>query len=115
MTEHFWERLNIPYGGYNSEIDQNIFDVAGAIVLAGMQGGFIYCTDIAERLELSATYVELIQYILASAKDSPFEYGTSPRGLFVSDDKAAQRFMEDFGEYMNASYEEQFLKANEKH
>lgn len=103
-----WDRIGVPYGGYNSAVDQQVFDVAKAIVDARNNDTSIYCDDIAVKLGLSKEHVELIQYLLASVKyedrehlkDQPFEYGTSPRGLFVADEECAKRFMEEFKQHM---------------
>ncbi len=118
----FWgDRLGILYGGYNSGVDQNILDAAKLIVAshkayaAGKPYLPMFCLDIAKALELSEEYVELIQYILASVKmpvpenevihhTGCFCYGTSPRGLFVDNLPMAEKFIQEFEEYMERQW-----------
>lgn len=109
MSTDIWDRLGIECGGYNQGVDKQIFNVARLIVEAhSSDKGSIFCTDIAEKLELSVEHVELIQYILASVEypdhtnpnDCPFEYGTSPRGLFVGNPERAEQFIKEFEEDM---------------
>jgi hypothetical protein len=105
-----WERLSIPCGGYNSTVDQQIYDAAKLIVGARQADGCIYCDDLAAKLSITPEHAELIQYILASVrytdrphlKDRPFTYGTSPRGLFVDDTECAERFLAEFGLHMKS-------------
>lgn len=111
----FWDqRLGINCGGYNSEVDQQIYDVAKMIVDARKSDTSVYMTDIAQALGISNQHAELIQYILAgvcypvSEEDkkngerfgTPFTYGTSPRGLFVDNERAANLFLEEFEEHL---------------
>jgi hypothetical protein len=115
----FWnDRLGIQCGGYNGAVDVQIYHVAKMIVEARLKGTTCYVTDIAKALEMSETHVEMIQYILASViypKDDPkalyndrhpFDYGTSPRGLFVGSLEKAQRFLQEFEEYYETHWEE---------
>ncbi len=108
----FWEaRLGIPFGGYNSAVDQQIYDVAKLIVEAWGSGAPSFVTTIAAKLGLTAEHVELIQYILAgvrypTAEGEPFyrgcafDYGTSPRGLFVGNIEMARAFLAEFEAYL---------------
>ena len=112
----FWsDRLGIQYGCYNGEIDEHIFNVAKLIVGARKIGTGIYNTDIAEELGLPPAYIELIQYILAGVrypvaereawwKGHPFDYGSSPRGLFVGNEKAANKFIEEYSDYFEREW-----------
>lgn len=101
----FWHDCLGLVASYNSAVDDDIFAVASLIVEARANNGFVYCDEIAKRLNLSATHVELIQYILAGVRvggKDAFNYGTSPRGLWASD--AADAFMALY----RRAYEEQW-------
>lgn len=104
-VEDFWSDVfNIAYGGYNSEIDYDIYSVSKLII---KENKFI--VEISENLKLSINYVELILYILASVKydgKSVFEYGTSPRCLFVLDKEIADKFLSDFEKYIEKHWNE---------
>jgi len=114
----FWsDRLGISYGSYSSEIDEHIYNVAKMIVEARKNDSSVFYTDVAEKLNLQPAYVELINYILAGVSypiiggeqhydNSPFTYGTSPRGLFVGNERMADFFLQEFESYIKQEWEE---------
>jgi len=73
-----WAVLGIECGGYDDQIDQDILKVLN--ILNTKQ---TYVTDLAKQMEVSATYIELIQYIICSAELA--EYGSSPRGCWITE------------------------------
>lgn len=73
--DEIWNDL-IKCGGYNSEVDSDIVSVMELIK------NKMFVTDIAERLKMSKSHVEIIQYILCSMDYA--EYGTSPRGCWLT-------------------------------
>jgi hypothetical protein len=81
-----WTAMRIHCGGYGSEVDLDVIRVLRAIAVGsrncieGLEGPKGYVTDIAEQTGMSASHVELIQYMLCSADWC--DYGTSPRGCF---------------------------------
>lgn len=96
---------------YNSDIDLDIYKVAKFIL---MEDG-TSLTKISEKLNLASNYVELIQGFFSKVEyrrevplnggkyDSwvdynarPFNYGTSPRGLFCGDREYADLFIREF-------------------
>ncbi len=104
------DRLNLRYGGYNSAVDIQIYNIAKAIMKAREDNTYTFNTELAERFGLSPEHVELIQYILCAVRydemndnawgyRSAFTYGTSPRGMFVDDDDQAKRFLAEFRDY----------------
>jgi Mn-dependent DtxR family transcriptional regulator len=74
--EEIWKLIEC--GGYNSQIDEDIIRVMETIATE-----YSYVTDIADKLHLQDSYVELIQYIICSLDYA--EYGTSPRGCWLTD------------------------------
>lgn len=115
------DRLNIPVGGYNAAVDQDILKIAKHIIENSLKlrrnepAESYYAREIAEKFGMSETHVELIQYILGSVKyDTPggrweqtsvFDYGIAPRGLFVGNEELAKRFIKDFEKYMYVQWE----------
>jgi hypothetical protein len=65
---------------YNTAVDNDVIAVMEQMLTDNR-----WVTDIAEATGLSATHVELIQYILCSAGLA--EYGTSPRGCWPEQPK----------------------------
>lgn len=114
----FWEqRLKLPCRCYNSVIDRHIYTVAKEIIDARKADAFMGNPEIAKELQLQPEYVELIQYCLADIHyppkegenyyhGNPFTYGTSPRGLFVNNEKNADLFLEEFRKYYFAQWKE---------
>ena len=110
------ERLGLRYCSYNSEVDQQIFDVAKIIVEARENDTAFYNNEIAKLTGMSPEHVELIQYILAAVRmpkteteqhhESPFTYGTSPRELFVDNERMAKEFIREFEHHMKTWNEE---------
>jgi hypothetical protein len=80
----FWDECGMHCAGYNSEIDRDL-------ILVFMQsdsrveGRSVYSSDVASRLGLAEAYVELLKYALCSANFC--EYGSSPRGAWVTHGK----------------------------
>lgn len=113
--DDFMERvLGLRYGGYNGEVDQNIYRVAEIIVDDFKTRSRAHNDHIASRLGLAPSHVELIQYLLCAVFDeyvdgrwrSAFTYGTSPRGMFVDEIDRAERFLTEFREYYRAHWGE---------
>ena len=77
MLKAVWGLISC--GGYNSEVDEDVINVAKLI----RDKRPIFYTDIAKELNLKPTHVELIQYILCSLDFA--EYGTSPRGCWLTE------------------------------
>jgi len=105
---NIWDRFGSPCGGYNSAVDEQIYRAAKLIVDARKNEKTLFVDELSGELDISEPHAELIQYLLASVryedrprlKDSPFDYGTSPRGLFVGDMECAERFLEEFSKHM---------------
>lgn len=104
-----WEALGQRFGGYSSEVDDDSIRVLRAIKdglarsRANEPGLGFYSTDIAEATGLSASHVELFQYMFCSADWC--EYGTSPRGCWFVYDKG-----ENFGERLIEAWETYYLR-----
>ena len=84
-----WDALGVRCGGYSSAIDDDALAVLKAIrdgAASRHSGGEFtnYTTDIAAKTGMSATHVELWQYLFCSADWC--DYGTSPRGCFPNYD-----------------------------
>jgi hypothetical protein len=76
----FWEAAGGICGGYNSTIDADLIRVFIESD-SRVEGRSVYSTDIAKRLGLAESYVELLKYILSGAGFC--DYGTSPRGAWA--------------------------------
>lgn len=70
--------LNIEVFSYSSKVTDEVW----AVIKLIHDEHPIHCNDIALRLGLSASYVELIQYLLCNNDNA--EYGTSPRGCWLT-------------------------------
>lgn len=79
----FWEYVGLQCAGYGSRSDANLIRVFEQTRLENS-----WFEDIAQRLELSKDYVELLMEILCSADFC--EYGTSPRGAWAVRDTSEQ-------------------------
>jgi len=79
----FWEEAGLSCSGYGSKADANLIRVFEQTRLEGS-----WYDDIAQRLELSPAYVELLMEILCSANFC--EYGISPRGAWAINATAEQ-------------------------
>lgn len=93
-----WDTLT-PLGSYNSEID----DQGIAILKLIVSEPGIFCNDIAKRVGLHPSHVELWQYLFCGADIC--DYGTSPRGCFPNGDKA-KAFLENWKVYRQKSWED---------
>lgn len=77
-VEEFWDILGVPYGSYNSAVDEHIIYVIERMMPTPHAA---YTSEIAKDRGWPEEYVELIKYILCSAGLA--EYGTSPRGAWI--------------------------------
>lgn len=93
-----WDALDVPCGSYSSEQDDQ--GIAILEIIASERG--VHCTDIAERLGLSPSHVELWQYIFCGA--DLCDYGTSPRGCFPSDDERVKAFLDNWKQYRKLAW-----------
>ena len=79
-----WHIFGLNCGGYNGEIDYDIFNVL-CFLFEHRDNVEVskYVDNIAKNTGLDPKYVELIQYIICSSELA--DYGTSPRGCFLTD------------------------------
>lgn len=68
-------------GGYNTAVDIDILAVLSELYAARKSGDAMFVDDLASKLGMSQTHVELIQYMLCSQDLA--SYGTSPRGCWL--------------------------------
>lgn len=72
------ENLKIDVFSYNDEVSDELFGVMKLI----SEKQAIFNTEIAKKLNLKNSHVELIQYILCNNDHA--EYGGSPRGCWLT-------------------------------
>lgn len=86
-----WEALGVPNGGYSSAVDLDVIKVMICI------RDKMYGPDIAAKLGMSNSHVELIQYMLCSVDWC--EYGSSPRGCFPNGQENFERLLKACEDY----------------
>ena len=109
---NIWDRFELKSGGYSETIDNQIYRVAKMIVEAREQDMTAFNATISEAVGITAEHTELIQYILAGVRYEdrprpscyPFEYGTSPRCLFVGDEECADLFIKEFEQHLRQNW-----------
>lgn len=74
--------LGIRYLGYNSSINDDIYNVMRLSSIGHRGALSSFSTNIAKRLSISENYVELIKYLLCQEDNA--DYGTSPRGAWLT-------------------------------
>ena len=91
-----WEAMGHQYFSYSSEVDMDALRVLKGIIEKK------YCTDIAKENGMAPAHVEMIQYLFCGA--NWVDYGTSPRGCWISFNINAERLLAKFEEYYEASW-----------
>lgn len=101
ILESPWDTMNTSYVGYNSQIDLDAINVLKLIRKKKFN------IDIASELNLPQQYVELLQCIFVSADNEIFDYGSSPRGVWMNDHTS--EMAEKCDAYVKA-WEEYYIK-----
>lgn len=78
LTNLISEAFSIEVFSYNTEVTNEVIAVLKEI----KEGRPAYVTEIASKLNLKESHVELIQYLICNNDHA--EYGTSPRGCWLT-------------------------------